>query len=501
MAISIHRIAFAAATIGDGCAAFRRAHSSVPLFLPNFVRNSNYAAREIAIEGRSYRNYVASSLNDLSNHELNTFPNNPSQWRWSRMLMSSVDQSEGTLEISGTTYDYDSDDEGEEDESDCQSNDSIEATHSSLLLKALTKSVQKALNNLSKKTASLERELTKAQSLEETMNRANLIVSNLYRLPPGTTSAEVEDWENDGQIVELVLNTKEYGSAQEESDALFAAARKMKRGSKVVEELMQKSLEGEQILNDAMLDLAPMADNQALLDEGTLVLIQERLERTCKKTGFQSPNLNETDEMQQKSQSNKQNQRKNELQRNKPNPRELKSPSGLKVLVGRNRRDNEAICFQLSKPTDVWMHSRGCPGAHVLLCVRRGGPEAKDEDLQFAADLAAFYSDARTELRAPITTAEPKHITKPRGAPMGAVSLRQEGKTLVGRPNNVSDDLKEARERSGAAWDEMGYRKLGTRAKNKKRTASVEKAKKVKNREEARGKNKRRQRKEEQDWY
>ena len=125
----------------------------------------------------------------------------------------------------------------------------------------------------------------------------------------------------------------------------------------------------------------------------------------------------------------------------------------------------------------------------------------KDEDLQFAADLAAFYSDARTERRAPITTAEPKHITKPRGAPLGAVSLRQEGKTLIGNPEDVSDDLKEARERSGAAWDEMGYRKLGTRSKNKKRTAAVEKAKKEKNRDEARGKSKRRKRKEEQDWY
>ena len=125
----------------------------------------------------------------------------------------------------------------------------------------------------------------------------------------------------------------------------------------------------------------------------------------------------------------------------------------------------------------------------------------KDEDLQFAADLAAFYSDARTELRAKISTAEPKHITKPRGAPMGAVSLRQEGKTLLGMPGNVSDDLKEARERSGAAWDELGYRKLGTRSKNKKKTSTVEKAKREKIRKDARDKNKRRKRKEEQDFY
>ncbi|KAL3826582.1 hypothetical protein ACHAXA_010507 [Cyclostephanos tholiformis] len=300
-------------------------------------------------------------------------------------------------------------------------------------------------------------------------------------------------------MLQLVLNTKEYYSAQEESDALFAMARKIKRGSKVVKELMQSSLEGEQILREVMLDLKSLAILDDIdLDEGTLISIQERLERSSKKTGFQSPNIEETrDQLQGRVKAKK---RVNDKVGKGPNPRQLTSPSGHRVLVGRNRRDNEAICFQLSKPTDIWMHARGCPGAHVLLCVRRGSPEVTDEDLQFAANLAAFYSDARTERQAAITTAEPKHITKPRGASLGAVSLRQEGKTILGRPDEVSDDLKAARERSGAAWDELGYRKLGTRVKNKKTTAAFEKALLLKIRE-AKGKNKRRKRTEQQEFY
>lgn len=405
-------------------------------------------------------------------------------------------------------YDYDADAEGiEEDEEAVDEAEDIEntPTRSYLLHKALLDSVQLALKNLNKKTTSLQRELEKAQSLEETMSRANLIVSNLYRLTPGVASIEVEDWENDGRIVELVLNTKEYSSAQEESDALFALARKMKRGSKIVEELLNSSLEAEEILKDALAKLAAI-DEETQFDEGALVLIQESLERTSQTTGFKPLNLesllnpsSSDHPKRQKSQKNEKSQQN--TTRYKPNPRELLSPSGLKVLVGRNRRDNEAICFQLSRPTDIWMHSRGCPGAHVLLCVRRGSPEATDEDLQFAADLAVFYSDNRTERKAPVTTAEPKHITKPRGVPPGAVSLRQEGKTLMGRPEMVSDDLKEAREMSGGAWDEQGYRKDGTRSRNKKRTAAVEKASRDKKRQEANAKNKRKARKAESDWY
>eukprot|EP00584_Thalassiosira_punctigera_P005334 CAMPEP_0172544680 /NCGR_PEP_ID=MMETSP1067-20121228/14776_1 /TAXON_ID=265564 ORGANISM="Thalassiosira punctigera, Strain Tpunct2005C2" /NCGR_SAMPLE_ID=MMETSP1067 /ASSEMBLY_ACC=CAM_ASM_000444 /LENGTH=505 /DNA_ID=CAMNT_0013331279 /DNA_START=99 /DNA_END=1616 /DNA_ORIENTATION=+ len=505
MAFRIHRIAIAAAALGDGCAAFREARLAASSFVPN---HKHFVPKGAAgVSARRSPSILAGRCRDCErgdaiNREFNAFsiPQRRSPRTTTIMFMSTVDHGEETLELSNPTT-YESDDLDDDDESDDRPDDSVDDSRSSVLLEALTKSVRSALKQLSKKITSLQRELAKAQSLEETMNRANLIVSNLYRLPPGTTSAEVEDWENDGRIVELVLNTKDYGSAQEEADTLFALARKMKRGSRVVEDLLAESLDGEKILNDAMLDLKSMADDGTELDEGTLVLIQERMERTSKKTGFQSPDLSETNEMQQNSQVNKTRKRISDKARDKPNPRELTSPSGLRVLVGRNRRDNEAICFQLSKPTDIWMHSRGCPGAHVLLCVRRGGPEVKDEDLQFAADLAAFYSDARTEVRAKITTAEPKHITKPRGAPMGAVSLRKEGKTLVGRPENVSVELKEARERSGAAWDEMGYRKLGTRAKNKKKTSSAEKAKREKKREEAKGKNKRRKRKEEQDWY
>ena len=52
-----------------------------------------------------------------------------------------------------------------------------------------------------------------------------------------------------------------------------------------------------------------------------------------------------------------------------------------------------------------------------------------------AADLAAFYSDLRNEARADVTYTSPKHVTKPPRAPPGAVRLRDELGTHVGRPD------------------------------------------------------------------
>ena len=234
----------------------------------------------------------------------------------------------------------------DEEDTDGQTETDNAPSYSYQLHEELYQAVQSALKSIYKKTSSLKKELEKAQSLEETMSRANLIVSNLYRLTPGISSIEVEDWENDGKLVQLTLNTNDYSSAQEESDALFALARKIKRGSVVVKGLLATSLEAQKILKDGLISLSGSEivqedvsfqhiREQFQLDESTLVLIQKKLELTSKTTGFKSPSLgslkdadhsgNNTEAKRRKVQQNNQ-----KSPRYKPNPRELISPSGHK---------------------------------------------------------------------------------------------------------------------------------------------------------------------------
>jgi hypothetical protein len=152
--------------------------------------------------------------------------------------------------------------------------------------------------------------------------------------------------------------------------------------------------------------------------------------------------------------------------------RKLTSPAGCTVWVGRNRRGNEYLSFQVARGSDVWMHARGSPGAHVVLQNRRGSQvEPTEACWQFCADLAIFYSDSRTERKAPVTAAEPKHIQKPRGAPLGAVKLREELQILMGCPDDVPEELKLARGESGLT-DEFRSK---DKAKHRKRTKAVAK--------------------------
>lgn len=381
--------------------------------------------------------------------------------------------------------DEDNDIDNEIQEQDPNEN-SEEIDELSSLYQQMCSSLQNAVKAKERKRDALQKELDKAKSLEGTMKRANLIISNLYQLPSGTTSAIVQDWELDGEDVEIVLSD-EYSTAQEESDALFAAARKMKRGSIVVNELLADTEQAWTILQDTVLDLEFAGAERYGLDEGRLYLLLDRLERTSKQTGFELKKTKSESKAKSKSSKGKQPPKQDQ------SFRKFLSPGGCIVLVGRNRRDNESICFQVARGDDIWMHSRGCPGAHVLLQVRRGSPRPTEECMQFAANLASFYSDARTERKAPITTASPKHIQKPKGAPLGAVKVRQELNTLTGYPADVDDELKIARERSGVIWDESGSRSHGVKAKNRKKTKENTKDQVAKKRAEKQAKKKKKQ--------
>ena len=128
----------------------------------------------------------------------------------------------------------------------------------------------------------------------------------------------------------------------------------------------------------------------------------------------------------------------------------------FKIFVGRNKKQNDALSFKLAKSGDVWMHARGCPGAHVLVrsmnsasAFVEGGEDQNirwHPALQAAADLASFYSDLRNEEKTPVTLALPKHLRKPPSAPAGAVTVREELWTILGRPLDVPKECVEKRE-------------------------------------------------------
>lgn len=269
---------------------------------------------------------------------------------------------------------WDEDDE-EEDGSDGEDGVEDDDNDSSPLLlqeyQIWSKALDQAIESLRKKRTSLESEWSRAQGVEELFSRAQLLVSNLYLFnTPGVTSVTVQDWENDGIDVELVLDDKQYESASAEADALFAKARKLKRGSKVVSDLLEQTADAWNNLQEAQLDLQSALvggdDDQTTVDQDRLALVQDRLIRSSRTTNFQTPSDESDNNGQSAASSSSNSNRRNskpEIGTPLSNIRKLKSPGGCTVFVGRNRRGNEHLSLTVARGNDIWMHSRGCPGA------------------------------------------------------------------------------------------------------------------------------------------
>lgn len=119
--------------------------------------------------------------------------------------------------------------------------------------------------------------------------------------------------------------------------------------------------------------------------------------------------------------------------------RRFVSTDGFEILVGRSSSANDTLTFKIARPSDLWLHVADYPGSHVIVRnpVRRDLPQ---QTVVEAAQLAAFYSEAKHESLVDVRYCQRKFVSKPRGAAPGLVRLSQ-FKTIAVRP---SSDLNRA---------------------------------------------------------
>ena len=112
------------------------------------------------------------------------------------------------------------------------------------------------------------------------------------------------------------------------------------------------------------------------------------------------------------------------------NIKEIQSPSGLKIQIGGNNRQNELISLRKGKKGDLWFHAQESPGSHIVLKSSNGLIDEKD--IQLAADIASLFSRARANKLVPILMVPIENLQRISGALPGTVSHRG-GKVLWGK--------------------------------------------------------------------
>jgi predicted ribosome quality control (RQC) complex YloA/Tae2 family protein len=122
--------------------------------------------------------------------------------------------------------------------------------------------------------------------------------------------------------------------------------------------------------------------------------------------------------------------------------RRFVSSEGLTILVGRGSRQNDALTGKVAQSHDFWLHVAGYSGSHVVLRNPDRRPEPSEASLLEAAQLAAYFSQARNAPKVEVHYTRKKFVARPRGGKPGVVRLRNYQSIAVrpGIPESVTAD-------------------------------------------------------------
>ena len=110
--------------------------------------------------------------------------------------------------------------------------------------------------------------------------------------------------------------------------------------------------------------------------------------------------------------------------------KEFITKNGWKIWVGKSARDNDKMTFELANKNDLWLHSQHTTGSHVIIR-KDGKKEIPMNIIEYAAKLAARYSDAKHSNLVPVAYTIKKYVTKRKGFTAGKVTYQFEKSILV----------------------------------------------------------------------
>jgi predicted ribosome quality control (RQC) complex YloA/Tae2 family protein len=272
----------------------------------------------------------------------------------------------------------------------------------------LWQKVTNSLKKLQQKVDTFETRLQQSDRADGDRASADLLMAHLQQWKPGMTSITLADFET-GEPVTIALNPEKNGI--QNAQLLYKTHQKLKRAKDAVEPLLKEVRSEIYYLEQIRAELDQLENYQNSEDLQTLTEIREELIQQQYFPGDRQTHTNASDESK---------------------PHRYTTPSGFELWIGRNNRQNEQLTFRLAGDYDLWFHTQEIPGSHVLLRLQPGS--VPDEaDLQFAADLTAYYSQARQSDLAPVVYTEPKYVYKPKGAKPGMSIYKQE-QIIWGRP-------------------------------------------------------------------
>ena len=110
-------------------------------------------------------------------------------------------------------------------------------------------------------------------------------------------------------------------------------------------------------------------------------------------------------------------------ERRKKKCRVFRSQNAYEILVGRNSKENDLVTTRYAQAEDYWFHVADYGGSHVVLRNPRREILETTADFLEAAQLAAYFSQARNARNVLVHWTQKRFVKKPKRAKPGLVKL------------------------------------------------------------------------------
>lgn len=108
--------------------------------------------------------------------------------------------------------------------------------------------------------------------------------------------------------------------------------------------------------------------------------------------------------------------------------------------MGRNNRQNDELTGRLARKDDLWLHVQKLHGCHAIICC--AGAPVPDETITEAAQLAAWFSQAKQGQNVAVDVTPVKFVKKPAGAKPGMAVYTQYRTVFVTPDGSLAEKLK-----------------------------------------------------------
>ncbi len=254
----------------------------------------------------------------------------------------------------------------------------------------LLRAASTARDRLRRKLALQEKEYAATQDRDKLRIQGDLITANLYRMERGQSRLECENYYEAGAPTSIPLDP--LLTPQQNAAKYYKRYAKAKTAEKYLREQMDLARRDLEYLESVLAEIAQAETEADYLD----------IRAELREAGFLK----------------KQGRGKKEKSRPAA-PWEFCTSSGLRVLAGRNNRQNDKLTLKDADRRDLWLHTQKIHGSHVIL--RCAGRTPSEEDIAEAAMVAAWFSQARESGNVPVDYTEVRNVKKPAGGRPGMV--------------------------------------------------------------------------------